>query len=497
MCHLKRFMGVSILLLVLTPAWVQAGQQLPIGDLDDYVAKAIEEFNVAGLALGIVKDDQLVYAKGFGVKNVDDPSPVDEHTLFAIGSTTKAFTAALVGMLVDEGKLRWDDKVSDRLPGFQLYDPYVTREITIRDILCHRSGLPRGDRLWYGSSFSREEVVRRVRHLEPNTSFRSRYGYQNIMFLVAGQTVAAVTGKSWDDNIKLRIFQPLGMRESNTSVDDFRPESNVATPHNRTAEKLTPIPWRDIDNIGPAGSINSNVVEMAQWIRVQLGGGVFEGRSLWSEAVMREMHSPQMVVSGRREGTWHLRNYGFAWALQDYRGKFVVSHGGSIDGMNAMVGLMPEEKLGVVVLANVNGSPINSPLMFRIFDAYLGLPEDQWQKVQQPQRGRGRRGGRGGDRQEQSIPEGTAPSLTLDRYAGDYQSEMFGEARVDLEDEKLIVRFEAYPKAFLEHQHLDTFQALWQDKHGGQVSITFSINARGRVTEMTVGGMGDFRRGGG
>jgi len=468
-------------------------QPLPLGDLDAYIQKAIEDWNVAGMAIAIVKEDNLVYARGFGFKDIDRKTPVDEHTLFAIGSTSKAFTVGLIGMLVDEEKVEWDDKVADHLPEFQLFDPYVTREFTIRDLLCHRSGLSRGDQLWYGSSFTREEVINRIRFLEPSWSFRSRYGYQNIMFLVAGQLIARVTGNSWDENIKERIFKPLGMDESNTSITAFKPGDNVSTPHGGGRDSLYTIPWRNIDNIAPAGSINSSVVDMARWLRLQLGSGTFEGKEFWSEGVQREMHSPHTITGRLRTGLSHFGLYGLGWALQDYRGRYVASHGGGIDGMNALVALLPEENLGLVMLSNVGRNPIMSRLMYRIFDAYLGVPEEEWRDVGEPEPPSAEEAER--PRPERpEPPEGTMPSLPLERYEGNYTSQMCGDVKVELRDGKLFLSFQAYPSAVLEHRHLDTFRASFQDHLLSDTDVSFTIDAAARVTEMTVSGVGVFRR---
>ena len=239
--------------------------------LDAAVEQALQDWQMPGLALAIVKDDAVVLSKGYGVRELGQSVPVDERTVFAIGSVTKAFTAAALGMLVDEGKIGWDDPVTAHLPDFQLYDPYVTREITLRDLLTHRSGLPRGDLIWIGSDFDRAEILRRVRYLPPRWSFRSHYGYQNILYLAAGQVVAAATGRSWDAFIRERIFAPLGMIDSSTSVTALADAGNVAAPHADVDGQIGPVPYRNIDCIAPAGAINANVVEMTQWIRTAAG----------------------------------------------------------------------------------------------------------------------------------------------------------------------------------------------------------------------------------
>jgi len=292
-------------------------QKSPLQELDAYIEKAMQEWEVPGLAIAIVKDDQLVLAKGYGVREIGKGTPIDENTVFAIASNSKAFTAASLAMLVDEGKVNWDDPVTKYLVGFQLFDPYVTRELTVRDLLTHRSGLGQSPALWYGSDYDREEILRRIRYLEPSWSFRSRFGYQNVMYLAAGQIIPAVTGISWDDFVQQRIFTPLGMSSTNTSVTDLKGLSNVARPHGKIDDKVKAIPYRNFDNIGPAGSINSNVVDLAQWVRLQLSEGLYQSERLLSPGVVQEMHTPQTIIPYDPAGSLlasgaHFRAYGMA-----------------------------------------------------------------------------------------------------------------------------------------------------------------------------------------
>ena len=250
---------VSILMLFISSVFAVA-QDAPLQGFDDYVNKALKDWDVPGVAIAVIKDDKIVFAKGYGVREIGKPEKVDERTIFAIGSSTKAFTAASIAMLVDEGKIKWDDPATKYLPGFQLYDANVTREMTVRDLLTHRIGLERGDALWYATDMSRDEILRRIRFLKPSSSMRSKFGYQNIMFLAAGQMVPQVTGKTWDDFLSERIFTPLGMNSTSTSISALKNSNDVAAPHSKFDDKVTAIPYRMIDNIGPAGSINSNVV---------------------------------------------------------------------------------------------------------------------------------------------------------------------------------------------------------------------------------------------
>ena len=251
------------------------------------------QWKVPGFAIAAVRGDSVVFAKGYGVRKLGDPTPVDPKTLFAIGSSSKAFTGALLEMLSDEGKVSFDGRVIDYLPWFEMSDPFVTREIRIRDLLLHRSGLARGDNIWYATTNSREDVVRAVRRLAPSTSFRTEFQYQNLMYITAGEVVHQVTGQTWDDAVRSRIFGPLGMTASNTSVRDLTGQPNVASPHADLAGVVTPIPFRNIDNAAAAGSINSNVLDVAKWLRLWINNGTFEGKRLLSEAIVREAIAPQ------------------------------------------------------------------------------------------------------------------------------------------------------------------------------------------------------------
>ncbi len=453
-----------------------------------------------GVAIAIVKDDRVVFAKGFGVRELDKPAPVDENTLFAIGSSSKAFTATSVAMLVDQGKLKWDDPATKYLPGFQLFDPYSTRELTVGDLLSHRSGLARGDLLWYASEFDRAEVLRRVRFLKPSWSLRSRFGYQNIMFLAAGEIIPSVTGKTWDDFIRERIFTPLGMKSSSVSIKAFAGSNNVASPHSKIDDKLRPVPWRNIDNIAPAGSINSNVQDMAQWVRLQLSDGVYDGKRLLSAASIKEMQTPQTIVrlEGPRASLYpeaHFLTYGLGWFLSDYRGRKVVEHGGAIDGMRAQVAMIPEEKLGLVVLTNLHGTILPQALMFRIFDFYLGAPPRDWSsELLKVEKGLEAQAKAAEKKMESERVKGTSPSLDLEKYAGTFQSDMYGDAKVGYENKKLVLRFGPNFTGDLEHWHYDTFRVTWRDPMQGKGLATFRLNAKGKVDVVNIENLSEFTR---
>lgn len=491
---------ISLILMLFIGLLSAAAQDAPLQGFDDYVNKAIKDWDVPGVAIAVVKDDKIVFAKGYGVREVGKPDKVDERTLFAIGSSSKAFTAAALAMLVDEGKIKWDDPATKYLPGFQLYDPVVTRELTVRDLLTHRVGLERGDLLWYATDYSRDEILRRIRYLKPSSSMRSKFGYQNIMFLAAGQIVPSVTSKTWDDFLRERIFMPLGMNSTGTSINALKNSNDVAAPHSKFDDKVTAIPYRLIDNIGPAGSINSNVVDMAQWVRLQLNNGKFGDKQLVNSANVSEMQSPQTII--RLEGQMkmlypeaHFLNYGMGWFLSDYRGRKMVEHGGAIDGMRGLVAMIPEEKIGVVILANLSGTTISVPLAYRIFDAYLGVQPRDWSaEMLKPMNALFAQIRDAEAKQEASRVKDTKPSLALENYAGDYQNEMYGDAKLAMENGKLVLRRGSYFTGDLEHWHYDTFRVTWRDRQEGRSFVSFRLNSQGKVETMNMEGLAEYTR---
>jgi CubicO group peptidase (beta-lactamase class C family) len=486
--------------LGLTLPAVAHAQNNPLRGLDAYIEKAISDWRVPGLGLAIVKGDSVIHSAGYGVREAGKPDRVDASTVFAIGSASKAFTAALMAMLVQEDRAKWDDKVTDHLGWFQVFDPYVTRELTLRDLLTHRSGLARGDRLWYATELEREEIVRRVRHLEPTWSLRSNFGYQNIMFLTAGEVEEELTGKTWDELVRERIFEPLGMQRSTTSVGPLGTMGNVATPHRIVEDAVVPIAWRNIDNIAPAGSINSSAQDMARWVRLQLRRGAFGGQQLIEANQVREMHEPQMLIANdtsmqRMIPSTHFRAYGMGWFLQDYRGRKLVHHGGNIDGMSALVAMMPEEDVGLVILTNMNGTGLPNALLHHIFDRFIGGEPGDWSarllaytKEREKQ---------AEDRQQKLLDARvaeTTPTLPLDRYAGTYEDEMYGTVTVRRDGDRLVVDAGSAFVGDLEHWHYDTFRAQWRDAGLGRSFLTFTLNARGEVARVDVEGLGQFDR---
>jgi CubicO group peptidase (beta-lactamase class C family) len=376
-----------------------------------------------------------------------------------------------------------------------MFDPWVTRDLRIRDLLTHRSGLPAcgGDQLWLGNS-PRAEIIRRIRFLEPTAPFRTRFQYQNLMFLVAGEMVPAVSASSWDAMLRQRIFEPLCMQRSNSSVKDLMGLENVAAPHEVVGDRLVPIAYDDTDGVAPAGAINSSVIDMAQWMRLQLSGGVRDGKTILSPRVIREMHSMQMPVgiSEEQEERFGTRfaGYGLGWELSDYRGVKIISHGGGLSGMFSRQTLVPEMGLGVVVMTNQAPNRLCGALIYTILDAYAGGPTKDWiaeyQTMDREQAARDEKKGR--ELHEQRV-KGTSPSHPLESYTGLYRDRFSGDAHLDLRDGQLFFFYNSRCLGPLEHWHYDTFRVNWQHPifdMDPKTFLTFTINEAGHIGGLTV-----------
>ncbi|MEZ4585731.1 MAG: serine hydrolase [Gemmatimonadales bacterium] len=459
-----------------------AGAQ-PATDFERYVRAGMEAWEVPGLAVAVVRGDEITFMGGFGLRELGKPDRVDVHTRFAIGSITKTFTATLVGMLADDGLLDIDRSVSEALPGFVLRDPYVTREVTLRDLLSHRTGVAGGDLLWASGDLTRDEIVHRLRFLPQTWSLRSRFDYSNVMVIAAGQAVAAVSGRSWDEVVRQRLLGPLGMTESVTSVRDLPAIRNVATPHDPASTGPIPVPWRNMDNTAASGGINSSIHDMARWVRFQLTNGVWDGRPLVSRGYVDEMRRPQTLI--RREGAWarmspdaHFMAYGLGWIMSDHAGRLLLQHGGGIDGMSAMMGLMPEEGIGVVVLSNLNGNQLPAALMLRAIDQALGLPDTDWSARFLEETRQAIAAAEQAERSSLPPTSGaTTPSLPIEGYAGTYRDETLGSAVVSVEGGKLMFRYGTQFRGELEHVSHDVFRAHWENPARGTNYVSFTLDA--------------------
>jgi CubicO group peptidase (beta-lactamase class C family) len=463
---------------------------------DAYVRRGLQALRTPGAAVAVVQDGQVLFAKGYGVRRLGDPAPIDVHTLFQIASNTKAFTTAALAMLADEGKLSWDDRVTRHLPDFQLYDPWVTRELTIRDLVTHRSGLGlgAGDLLWFHSNYSRAEIIQRIRYAKPASSFRSKYAYDNVLYLVAGEIVPAVTGTSWDEFVRERIFTPLGMTESSTGVAGLSATSNVAAPHALERGTLQVVPLDTVDNLGPGGAIVSNVTDMVKWLICRLDSGRYRGGRLFSARQAREMWSGQTVlpIPDPAPPLAALRpnfaEYALGWRLRDYQGRKLVWHTGGLAGMTSQVTLVPAERLGIVVLTN-SESDLMAALTYRLLDGFFRVPSSSrdWVTAYAQVAVRNRARADSIVRARRSARDSLSkPSLPLGKYARQYRDEMYGDAAIKLEDGRLVLRFSRSP-AFvgdLEHWQYETFVARWRTPHIEDAYVTFTLDPDGSIDQF-------------
>jgi len=495
---MKRKIYLILFVLFVFPAFVFA-QSLDekLKEIDVYAEKVRTDWNVPGFAIAIVKDDKIVFAKGYGVRELNKPEKVDENTLFAIASNSKAFTTASLAILIDEKKLNWDDKVSKYLPEFQMYDPYITREITVRDLVTHRSGLDTfsGDLLWYETTYSTDEILRRVRYLKPTSSFRSSFGYQNLMFTAAGRIIEKVSGKSWGEFVKQRILLPLGMARTTMSVKDLK--DNFAKPHNESGGMLRVLHSGNVDGAAPAAALNSSVKEVANWLRLQLGRGTFEGKQIFTKERSAEMWSAVMPLGvnpfpAKDAPTKLFSAVGMGWFLNDYRGRKMVSHGGGLDGMISQTAMLPEENLGLVVLTN-SETGVNTIMQNKIFDVFLDImPKRDWsaERLERAKQLKMRQ-----TDEDKKIVEArlsnTKPSLPFVNYAGTYGGEMYGDATIAEENGKLVLRLVPAPNfvADLEHWNYDTFLIKWRPSVAYNFPrgfVTFTIDKTGKTAELKV-----------
>ncbi len=487
----------AALLAILAPAlWGQS----PPADLDTFIGTVLKTFEVPGLSIVIVKDGRIVLTKGYGIRKMGDPAPVDADTLFGIGSNTKAFTSALLASLVDEGKISWDDKVYERLPGFEMYDPYVSHEMTIRDLLSHKSGmgLGEGDLLfWPHTTYSREDIVYRLRFMKPQSSFRSHYAYDNLMYIAAGQIVAAVTGKSWEENVRERILTPLGMSTTTLTNASWKSGDNYAWPHSKLPGRLQSIEFVPLDNAAPAGSINSSASEMAKWILLQLNRGKFPNpdKRLFSEKQSKEMWSPQTILPigdpppALAALKANFADYGFGWGLRDYHGRKLVGHTGGVAGFVSIVQLVPDEHLGIVVLTNAEEAGAFESIAYHLLDHYLDVPSPDWIRAfRDTEVAQERQAADVVEKQTGSRASNSTPSLPLEKYAGVYNDAWYGRSTIRIENGKLVFTLDHTPKAIgdLEHWQYNTFKSHWRDRGIEDAFLTFALKPDGTVDHFTM-----------
>lgn len=470
----------------------KSAQELLAG-FDDYVEQELKNWNAPGMAVSVIHKGEVVLSRGYGKRNMADDLPVDAETVFAIGSCTKAFTTMGLALLVDDGLLDWDAPVRDYLPDFQMYDPVATEQMTPRDLVCHRSGLPRHDFMWYGSPYTREEIFARLRYLQPSKGFRYAFQYQNIMYMTAGYLAGKVAGMSWEDFTRERILKPLGMNDSNLHVTDSEKLDNFAQPYAEKDDELQPIPFRNLDAIGPAGSINSNLVDMEKWLLMHMRGGKHNGEQFVSEANLQQMYEPHTTMPSLPLMIWHGHKevghmaYALGWATQTYRGRTMIRHTGGIDGFIASVSFLPHEDIGVITFTN-SGNSLPVITTFNVYDRLLGLDEIPWSERTKTLEAQLEEQAHAAVKQlDESRKPDTSPSHEIAAYAGLYEHEAYGvilieEMPDDADNLRLIYNGITLR---LEHHHYDFFKATGE----GVEMVTlvgFGLNKDGDVAQLSI-----------
>ncbi|MGZ8398996.1 MAG: serine hydrolase [Gemmatimonadales bacterium] len=495
-------LNYSILALALLSIPLRAAAQQAPPKLDAYVRRVMETFTVPGLSVAIVKDGKVVLTKGYGVQRMGSPAPVDAKTRFGIASNTKLFTATALALLVEEGKIAWDKPVIDYLPAFAMSDPYVTHEMTVRDLLVHRSGLGlgAGDLLWWPpSTYDRKEITRRIRYIPLSTSFRGAYAYDNVLYLVAGEVIEAVSGQTWEEFVRRRIFDKVGMSDSDVRHSGASEGGNVAATHAEVNGTVRPVAPFASDNTNPAGGIMSGAADMAKWLMVQLDSGRVAGGSrlfspatttqLWREVTPTPIGNTPTSVAG---ALGHLRanmaGYALGLNVRDYRGRILRQHTGGLPGYLSKVAMIPELRLGVAVLTNQESGAAFESIVYHVLDYYLGAKAPDYPTVFKQLGDENRKKLQAAEQQAAGSRDSTSgPSLPLAKYAGTYRDSWYGDVKIAVEGKGLAIRFTRTPVLVgdLVHWQHDTFLARWRDRElRADAYATFSLKPDGSVDQL-------------
>lgn len=457
-------------------------------NFNEWVESGRTDWKIPGMAVGIIKNGEVIYAKGFGEKSLGSGEKIDANTIFSIASVSKNMTAAALGILVDKGKINWDDKIVQHIPWFKMKDPWITQELTIHDALTHQSGLGRilGNRLQFMTKSARDSVLYRVRYMDLESDFRSEFVYNNVMYSLAGQIIEHVDGRTWDDFLKEELFIPLEMNSTTTSIFEIKPTDNQAYPHQEIEGKVVQIQRRNWDNAGPAGGVNSTINDLNKWMMMQLQtAGIYKGKTIISPEQMNEIHKPQVLRSQRNAQSAH-NSYGYGWTITDYKNHRVIEHGGATDGFNTAMYLIPELELGIVVVSN-NFNSFGNALSYQIIDAFLGENDRDWNQVYLSNYNRVFENASKARAaiHDAKVPN-TKPSLNLKDYVGVYYSKAYGKIEVKKTNENLVIHFwdDLDLQAKLEHWHFDTFRAVWKNPAQREEFMQFHMGKNGKIEAL-------------
>lgn len=463
--------------------------QARLQPLDSLIAEAMKAWRVPGIAFAVVADGNVVYAQGHGKRDLEADLPMTPDTLLPIGSATKAFTTFAIGTLVDEGKVEWDQPVEKYLPWFRLTEPGLTAGMNVRDLVTHRSGYPRHDLIWYNNEeLNRRQLVEALAHVEPSAPVRARFQYNNLMYLVAGHLIEELTGLRWEDAVRARILDPLGMKRSN-----FADSVSAADPDHakgyRWRDETILMPFREVGEMGPAGSINSSVNEMTRWMRMLLASGALDGKKLIEPVTWRELRTPQVVLGNLpQDPQFSPATYAHGWFVDSYQGHLRTHHGGNIDGFSALVTLFPNDGVGIVALANANGSPLPSLMTLHAADLLFDLPKKDWSAEALVRRDKGEAAEKEAEKKEAvARVANTRPSHPIADYAGEYRAPGYGVLRIEHANGRLSAIYNRIATP-LEHWHFDVFNGLenTSDPTFEDMKYQFRTDLNGNVAEVVV-----------
>lgn len=452
--------------------------------LDEYILGTITEWDVPGVAIGVVDHGEVVLLKGYGLRDVANDLPVTPQTTFAIGSSTKAFTSLAVAMLVEDGLLEWDEPIKTYMPDFELWDETATNEMTAIDLLSHVSGLPRHDLAWYGSTRSREDIYQGLKHFEPTSSFRGSWQYQNLMYMTAGVLIERVSGKSWEEFVQERILGPLEMESTSPDFAALAENDLAAKGYTLNEDEVETMDYRNINTIGPAGSLNSTAEDMMAWMNMLLYRGLADTLRVAEEKSVRSVMHPRAIMPGGASEDKFYSLYGLGWMITSYKGNLMVEHGGNIDGFSAGVCLLPRDSIGIVVLTNMNGSPVTTILEHYLMDLMLDLEEQDWSAEVRGDWEEMMEAMDNSSEEDLMKISGTQPSKELSEYVGIYDHPGYGELSITESDTGLVMIYNGMESA-LAHYHYDVFQA-----EGGvlnSMKVQFFLSEEGELSECAVG----------
>jgi CubicO group peptidase (beta-lactamase class C family) len=495
---MKHLIFSTLILLLALPSFAQ--KQKPdnrLTGLDSELNKVLEAWNAAGFAVAVVEKDKIIYSKGFGYRDYENKVPVTPNTLFAIGSSSKAFTSGLLGILREEGKLSFDDSPIKHIPELRFYHNEMNNLITIKDIMTHRTGLPRHDLSWYFfTTQSRDSLMQRIQYQEPFAKVREQWYYNNFMFLTQGVITERITGKTWEENLQEKFFDPLGMNTSNAVINGLKNGKEASFGYEvKNDSIIKKMDYYDIAAMGPAGSINSSVNEMSNWVISWINGGKFKGEQILPESYVKEAISPQMIMANsipdKEFPDMHISTYGYGWMVSSYKGHYRVEHGGNINGFSANVAFFPTDSIGIVVLANQNGSLVPGIVRNIISDRLLKVDKTDWNKIQKEKADEAKKQAAAGQEKSASIQKkGTKTSHLLAEFTGDYSHPGYGTVDIQFERDSLFAQT-PYQKVWLKHFHYNIFSLVGMEN--GKVDTTtvspmqfnFRINNMGEIASLS------------